>query len=197
MTPPPTESLKDLPILPFASQEDWRAWLADHHARAPGVWVRLYKKGSGQPTLTYAEALDEALCYGWIDSTKNAYDAHSYLQRFSPRKARSPWSKANRGHVARLIEAGKMQPAGQQAIEEAKRNGQWDAAYDSPSQARMPEDFLALLDRHPEAKVFFEGLDKANRFALYYRIQSAKKPETRARRLAWALELMLRQEKIH
>ncbi|MNL47658.1 hypothetical protein D3C87_1704580 [compost metagenome] len=119
------------------------------------------------------------------------------MQRFSPRKARSPWSKVNREHVARLIAAGKMQPPGLQAIEEAKRNGQWDAAYDSPSQAQVPEDFMALLDQHPEAKAFFEGLNKTNRYALYYRIQAAKKPETRARRLAWALDLMLKQEKLH
>ncbi|MBO9540194.1 YdeI/OmpD-associated family protein [bacterium] len=191
------ETLKDLPILPFESPDAWRAWLAEHHTHAPGVWVRLYKKGSGYPSITYAEALNEALCYGWIDSTKNKYDAESFLQRFSPRKARSPWSKVNREHVARLIEAGKMQPAGQQAIEEAKRNGQWDAAYDSPSQAQVPEDFLALLDQHPEAKAFFEGLNKTNRYALYYRIQAAKKPETRARRLAWALDLMLKQEKLY
>lgn len=193
----PTETLKDLPILPFDSPDAWRAWLSEHHLHAPGVWVRLYKKGSGHPSITYAEALDEALCYGWIDSTKNKYDDASFLQRFSARKARSPWSKVNREHVARLIEAGKMQPAGLQAIEEAKRNGQWEAAYAPQSQAQVPEDLLALLDQHPEAKAFFEGLNKANRYAIYYRIQAAKKPETRARRLAWALELMLKQEKLY
>lgn len=194
---PPVETLKDLPILSFESREAWRSWLAAQHTQAPGLWIRLYKKGSDLPSITYAEALDEALCYGWIDSTKNKYDADSFLQRFSPRKARSLWSKVNREHVARLIEAGKMQPAGMEAIAEAKRNGQWEAAYDSPSQSGVPGDFQAVLDQHPEARTFFEGLNKTNRYAFCFRIQTAKKPETRARRIEWALEMLLRQEKLH
>lgn len=197
MQHPPIETLKDLPIIAFQSQEEWRAWLATQHTQSPGLWIRLYKKGSTQPSITYAEALDEALCYGWIDSTKNKYDADSFLQRFSPRKTRSIWSKVNREHVARLIETGKMQPAGLLAIEDAKRNGQWEAAYDSPSQSTVPEDLQAALDQHPEAKAFFEGLNKTNRYAFCFRIQTAKKPETRARRVAWAIDLLLRQEKLH
>lgn len=191
------ETLKDLPILPFASQAAWREWLAVHHAEAAGVWLRLYKKGSAQPTVTYAEALDEALCYGWIDSTKNKYDDESFLQRFSPRKARSIWSKVNREHVARLIEAGRMQPPGLAAIEEAQRNGQWEAAYEPQSQATIPEDFQAVLEAHPEARAFLESLNKVNRFAFLHRIQTAKKPETRAKRIAWALDMLLRQERVY
>lgn len=191
------ETFKDQPVLAFASAADWRAWLDRHHAESSGFYMRLYKKGSGMPTVTYAEALDEALCYGWIDAVKNSYNAESWLQKFTPRKARSKWSKVNREHVARLIEAGKMQPAGLAAVEEAKRNGQWEAAYDSPANMAVPEDLQAMLSAHPEAKAFFEGLNKTHRYSFLYRIQTAKKPETRAKWLAWTLDMLKRQETVH
>jgi uncharacterized protein YdeI (YjbR/CyaY-like superfamily) len=188
---------KDLPVLAFETQEAWRAWLHDHHADSPGIWLRIYKKGSGQPTVTYAEALDEALCYGWIDSQKASNDEASFLQRFSIRKARSIWSKVNREHVARLIEAGKMQPAGLAAIETTKANGQWEAAYDAQSTAKLPEDLEAALAANPEASAFWETLNKANRYAFTFRITTAKKPETRAKRVAWAIDKLSKQEKLH
>lgn len=191
------DMVKDLPVLSFESQADLRAWLDRHHADAPGFWLRIYKKGSGKATVTYAEALDEALCYGWIDSTKNTYDAESFLQRFTPRKPRSVWSKVNQEHVARLIEAGKMQPAGLRLIEEAKRNGRWEAAYEPASRATVPEELQARLDADPEARAFFETLSKTNRYALLYRIQAPKKPETRLKRIDWAMDLLKRKETIY
>lgn len=191
------EIYKDLPILAFETPEACREWLERHHADAPGFWLRIYKKGSGKPTVTYAEALDEALCYGWIDSTKNAYDAESFLQRFTPRKARSVWSQVNRDHVARLISEGRMQAAGLQVIEEAKRNGQWEKAYAPASRIEIPEDLQGRLDAEPEAKAFFETLTKTNRYALLYRIQNVKKAETRLKRLDWAMDLLRRKETLY
>lgn len=191
------DTFKDLPVMAFESPAAWREWLHAHHADHPGLWLRIYRKDSGKPTVTWAEAVDEALCYGWIDSTKNKYDDESFLQRFSKRKPRSIWSKVNRENVARLIEAGKMQPAGLALVEEAKRTGAWEQAYDSVAEMTLPEDFQAVLDAHPEAKAFYEGLNKTNRYSFYHRIHTAKKPETRAKRIAWALDMLLRQEKIH
>jgi uncharacterized protein YdeI (YjbR/CyaY-like superfamily) len=191
------DTFKDLPIMAFDAAARWRDWLDGHHGRSTGIWLRIYKKGSAHPTVTYAEALDEALCYGWIDSVKYSYDSESFLQRFGPRKAKSIWSKINREHVARLIAEGRMQPAGLQAVEAAKADGRWAAAYDSFSRSTVPDDFQAALDAHPDAKAFFEGLNKTNRYAFCMRIQSAKKVETRTRRIAWAIDKLLRQEKIH
>lgn len=191
------ELLKGLPILPFETSAAWRDWLEANHSGSQGVWIRIYKKGSGHPSVTYADALDEALCYGWIDSTKNSYDAESFLQRFSPRKGRSAWSKVNREHVARLIDAGKMHASGLQAIDEAKRNGAWESAYDSQSRSTVPEDLQAVLDRHPEARAFFGSLNAANRYAFLYRLQTAKTPETRAKKINWTLEKLLKREQLH
>lgn len=191
------ETFKDLPVHAFETQTAWRAWLDRHHAEAGPVWLRIYKKDSGQPTVTYAEALDEALCYGWIDSTKQTYDADSYLQRFGPRQPRSVWSKVNREHVTRLIDAGKMQPAGLRAIEAAKANGQWERAYDASSTASVPDDLQARLDAEPEARAYFESLNKTNRYAILYRIQAVKKPETRLKRLEWAMDLLRRRQTLY
>lgn len=191
------ETFKDLPVIAFASQEAWRQWLDENHQTAPGVCLRIYKKDSKQPTVTYAEALDEALCYGWIDSTKYKYDDQSFLQRFSPRKPRSVWSQVNRVHVARLTDAGKIMPAGQAMIDIAKQNGQWEAAYASQSKMEIPADFQAVLDQHPEAQAHFDTLNKVNRYAILYRIQNVKKAETRLKRIQWALDILLNKEKIH
>jgi uncharacterized protein YdeI (YjbR/CyaY-like superfamily) len=191
------DTIKGLPVIACDSQASWAAWLIQHHADSSGLWLRIYKKDSGQPTVTYAEALDEALCFGWIDSTKNSYDGESFLQRFSPRKSSSVWSQVNQGHVARLIAAGSMRPAGLAAVETAKSNGRWDAAYAPQSRATVPADFQAALDAHPAAAVFFETLNQVNRYAFLYRIQSPKKLETRIKRIAWAIDTLLRQEKIH
>jgi uncharacterized protein YdeI (YjbR/CyaY-like superfamily) len=184
------------PILSFKNQRAWAAWLKTNHTTAPGVWLKFAKKGAG-PSLTYAQAVEEALCYGWIDGQAKSLDGTAWLQRFTPRRARSPWSKINREKAEALLDAGRVQPAGLAAIEAARQDGRWDAAYDSPRTATVPEDFLAELDRRPQAKAFFASLNSANRYAITYRLQNAKKPETRARRMQQFLEMLERGEKFH
>jgi len=174
----------ELPIIPFASREAWEAWLEEQHAVSQGVWLKIAKKGSGIESVTFAEALDVALCYGWIDSQADKFDGDFWLQRFTPRKPRSKWSQVNREKVARLIEAGRMRPAGLREIERAKADGRWDAAYEPPSAATVPDDLRLELEKNEVAREFFETLDSTNRYAILYRIQDAKKPETRARRIA-------------
>lgn len=184
-------------VLSFRSASDFRKWLAVNHRKSTGIWLRVFKKGSGEMSITYAEALEEALCYGWIDGQKQTHDEVSWRQRFTPRRARSGWSKRNTEHAVRLIKAGKMKAAGQAEIEAAKKDGRWTAAYDSPSKATVPDDFLAALKKDKKALAFFESLNKANTYAIAYRLQTAKKAETRARRLQMILEMMKRGEKFH
>lgn len=184
-------------IRSFATALQWRAWLAREHVRSDGVWLRICKKGSGRKTVTYAEALDEALCYGWIDGQKKAYDAGSFLQRFTPRRQRSIWSKRNREHVARLIKEKRMAPAGSREVDSAKQDGRWDRAYDAPSSMQMPEDFLKELRKDRKASDFFKTLNKANTYAIAWRLQTAKKPETRARRMEGLLAMMRQGKKLH
>jgi uncharacterized protein YdeI (YjbR/CyaY-like superfamily) len=167
----------------FASAEEWEAWLRDHHATVPGIWIRFAKKGSGVPTVTYLEALHAALCFGWIDGQARSLDDAAYVQRFTPRRARSIWSKRNRDFATALIEAGRMQPAGLREVERAKADGRWDAAYDAPSTATVPEDLQRALDASPAAAEFFATLNSQNRYAILHRVQTAKRPETRARRI--------------
>jgi uncharacterized protein YdeI (YjbR/CyaY-like superfamily) len=167
----------------FASAEEWEAWLREHHDTAPGVWIRFAKKGSGVETVTYLEALHAALCFGWIDGQARSVDDASYVQRFTPRRARSIWSKRNRDFATALIESGRMQPAGLREVERAKADGRWDAAYDAPSTATVPDDLQAALDASPAAAAFFATLNSQNRYAILHRVQTAKKPETRARRI--------------
>jgi len=186
-----------LPILLFERQDDWAAWLDEHHASSAGVWLRLAKKASDLQSLSYAEALDVALCYGWIDGQKNSYDESSWLQKFTPRGARSIWSKINREKAQQLIESGKMKPAGLKAIESAKNDGRWDGAYDSQSRATVPSDFQAALDGNPEASAFFATLNSVNRYAILFRIETAKKPETRAKRIQEFIRMLERHEKLH
>jgi uncharacterized protein YdeI (YjbR/CyaY-like superfamily) len=174
---------EELETRPFASTEEWEAWLREHHETAPGVWIRFARKGSGVPTVTYLEALHVALCFGWIDGQARSVDDASYVQRFTPRRVRSMWSKRNRDFARALIEAGRMQPAGLREIERAKADGRWDAAYDAPSTATVPEDLQAALDADPAAAERFAALNSQNRYAILHRIQTAKKPETRARRI--------------
>ena len=185
------------PVLAFEKPSQWRAWLAKNHAGSEGAWLRLYKKGSGHPTLTHAEALDEALCYGWIDSHKRPKDAVSWLQRFSPRRPRGNWSRINTQHVERLTAAGKMTAAGLKEVAAAKEDGRWQRAYDPPSASTIPADFLKELAKDKKAKAFFDTLNRANLFAIAYRLQTAKKPETREKRLRAILEMMARGEKFH
>jgi uncharacterized protein YdeI (YjbR/CyaY-like superfamily) len=184
-------------ILSFRSPSELRKWLAANHRQSDGIWLRIFKRDSGEPTVTYAEALDEALCFGWIDGLKQSHDGVSWRQRFTPRRPKSGWSKINTQHADRLITAGRMKAAGQAAIDAAKKDGRWTAAYDSPSKATFPEDFLAALPRNKKAKAFFESLNKANRYAIAYRLQTAKKPETRKRRMEMILAMLARGEAFH
>ncbi len=187
----------DGPSRLFKRKEDWAAWLERKHRESPGLWLRMAKKGSQLQSVTYKEALEVALCYGWIDGQKRAESEEIWLQRFLPRSARSLWSKINREKASVLIASGEMKAAGLAAIENAKQNGRWDTAYDSPSGAAVPSDFQAALDASPRAKAFFATLDKANRYAVLWRIQTVKKAETRARKIAQFIEMLERKEKIH
>jgi uncharacterized protein YdeI (YjbR/CyaY-like superfamily) len=192
----PSEA-KELPVLFFSSGEDWRKWLHAHHESSKGVWIKFAKKNSGIASLSYPHAVEGALCYGWIDGQTARFDDSYWLQRFTPRSPKSIWSKINRERVNTLIEKGEMQPAGLEAVRQAKENGEWDAAYDSPSQAIVPEDLEAALRRSKKAKTFFESLSKSSRFAILFRIQTAKKPETRAKRIQQFVDMLQRGEKLH
>lgn len=184
-------------VLAFASPQKWEAWLAKRHAGSDGVWLRIYKKASGKVSVTYAEALDAALCYGWIDGQKRPMDDVSWLQKFGPRRARSGWSRLNTLNVERLIKTGRMKAAGLQEVEAAKKDGRWQRAYDSPSAAVVPADFLKELAKNKKAQAFFEGLNRANVYAIAYRLQTAKKPETRSKRMQAILAMLARGEKFH
>ncbi|MDD3826984.1 MAG: YdeI/OmpD-associated family protein [Anaerolineae bacterium] len=174
----------ELPTIQFESAQAWEAWLAENHDAAPGLWLKLAKKNSGIDSVSYREAVDVALCYGWIDSQARSFDEDFYLQRFTPRKARSPWSRINRERATALMEQGRIRPAGLREIERAREDGRWDRAYEPQSAAGVPEDLQQALDQNPRAKEFFEGLTASQRYSFLYRIQDAKRPETRARRIA-------------
>jgi len=184
-------------ILWFKSAAEFRSWLKKSHADSDGIWLRIFKKDSSEKSISYAEALDQALCYGWIDGQKQAHDAHSWLQKLTPRRPASGWSKINTTHVERLITSGQMAPAGLKAVEAAKNDGRWQAAYDSPRDAAPPDDFLRALEKNRKAKTFFETLNRANVYSIVYRLQTAKKPETRKRRMKMILEMLTRGEKFH
>jgi uncharacterized protein YdeI (YjbR/CyaY-like superfamily) len=181
----------------FTSSLDFRSWLVKNHSQSDGVLLRIYKKDSGVATVTYAEALDQALCFGWIDGQKKPYDKQSWLQKFTPRRPKSGWSKINTLHVARLTKAGAMTPAGLQAVEAAKADGRWKAAYDSFGNAAVPHDFLKELARNKKASAFFETLNRTNLYSITYRLQTAKRPETRERRIQAIIEKLARGEKFH
>jgi uncharacterized protein YdeI (YjbR/CyaY-like superfamily) len=188
----------DIPIKLFRTNLAWEKWLGTHHAKVPaGIWIRFYKKASGTQSITYAEALDVALCYGWIDGQKKTHDEDSWLQKFTPRRARSMWSKRNRDHVARLTRAKRMQPAGLAEVARAKADGRWDQAYDSPSSMTVPADFLKALAKDKKAQAFFNTLNKSNTYGIAWRLQTAKKPETRASRMQVLLEMMKQGKKLH
>lgn len=184
------------PILELPSAAEWSTWLASNHGSAQAVWLRIAKKGATR-TLTYAEALDAALAWGWIDSQKRALDAEAWLQRFGPRKANSPWSKINRAKAEAQIAAGTMQAPGLAEVERAKRDGRWERAYDGARTSAVPEDLAAALGRNARARAFFETLDSANRYAILYRVQAAKKPETRTERIERFVAMCARHETIH
>lgn len=173
----------------FADGAAFREWLEINHGLEQGVWLKFAKKGSGETSIDYAAALDEALCFGWIDGQTKGIDDKFYLQGFTPRRARSPWSKRNVGKIAELEARGLIRPSGQAEIDRAKADGRWDRAYDGPRDAKTPQDFLDELAKNPTAAAFFEKLDSQNRFQVYYRLNDAVKPETRARRIAKFVEM--------
>ena len=185
------------PTLHFDDTAAWERWLKKEHARATGVWMRIAKKGAEQPSVSYPEALEVALCYGWIDALKRNDGPHHWVQRFTPRSVRSIWSKINRDKALALIAAGRMRPAGQKEIERAKADGRWAAAYDGGRAATVPTDLQAAFAANPKAQAFFAALDSTNRYAVLFRLQTAKKPETRERRLRQFVEMLARGEKLH
>jgi len=187
----------DLPVVGFAGRAEWAAWLAAEHAASAGVWLRIARKDGGAESVSYSEALDVALCHGWIDGQKDRLDERFWLQRFTPRKPRSRWSKRNRERAEALIASGEMGDAGLAEVERARADGRWDAAYDSHSTATVPEDLQAQLAGNDAARAFFEGLDRTNRYAILYRIQEARRPETRARRIAKFVAMLGEGRKIH
>ena len=179
------------------TREKWEAWLERNGSASSGVWLRLAKKGAEDPTVSYAEALESALCFGWIDGQKRAESEHYWLQRFTPRTARSIWSKINRAKAEVLIASGHMRSAGLLEIDRAKRDGRWDAAYSSASTAVVPDDLQAALDANKKAKAFFATLNSQNRYAVLFRIQNSKTHETRAKKIAQFVEMLSKGEKLH
>jgi uncharacterized protein YdeI (YjbR/CyaY-like superfamily) len=184
-------------IVPFASFDDFYNWLADNHQTWPELWLLFYKKASGRPTLSYEDAVRAALCWGWIDGIKKTHDDISYLQRFTPRRAKSIWSQVNTRHVGRLIEAGLMQKPGLAQVEAAKADGRWDAAYAAGSEFEMPEDFLAAVSANEKAMATYRTLNRANLFSIMFRVTSPKRPETRLRKIAEIVAMLERGETLH
>jgi uncharacterized protein YdeI (YjbR/CyaY-like superfamily) len=185
------------PVLGFASASTFERWLARNHANQSGIWLRIFKKDSGRSTVTYAEALDAALCYGWIDGQRKRGDTDSFLQRFTPRGKRSAWSKINTGHVERLTLEGRMKPAGLAVVEAAKKDGRWDAAYSAWGAFEMPAEFTGALAESPKAAEFFTTLNTRNRYAIFYRLITAKRPETKACRLRKFITMLEHGEKLY
>lgn len=185
------------PIKSFSSPAVFERWLAKNYALSNGIWIKFAKKATGVKSVYYADALDVALCYGWIDGQSKVFDETYYLQRFTPRRARSMWSKRNIEHVARLIKEGRMKPAGQAQVDLAKADGRWEAAYDSPKNMTVPDDFMAAVKKHKKAHAFFITLNKTNVYAISWRLQTAKKPETRVRRFEALLDMLKKGEKFH
>lgn len=187
----------DLPILPFANKKKWTDWLAKQHDKSSGVWLKLAKKDSGIASVTYDEAVESALCYGWIDGQKKGFDDKFWLQKFTPRGPKSIWSKINTEKAERLIKSGEMKPAGLKTIEAAKKDGRWARAYESQKNILVPEDFQSALDKNKKAKTFFGTLKSAERYSFLFRIQTAKKAETRAKLIQKFVEMLEKNEKIH
>ena len=187
----------ELPTLTFASQSKWADWLAKQHDKSAGVWMKLAKKDSGILSITITEALDIALCYGWIDGQRLSFDEKHYLQKYTPRRPKSIWSKINVEKVERLIASGQMKPAGLKAIEAAKADGRWAQAYDGQKNMSVPEDFQTVLDKNKKAKAFFATLNSVNRYAILFRIHTAKKAETRTKRIKQFIEMLEKNEKIY
>jgi uncharacterized protein YdeI (YjbR/CyaY-like superfamily) len=197
MTSPKGQKPDELERVDVISASEWGTWLEAHHDSAPGAWLRLFRKGASNATLTYPEAVEVALCFGWIDGQVRKLDDISRVQRFTPRRKRSNWSKVNVERAERLVADGRMGPAGLREIEAAKKDGRWQQAYDPPSTATVPDDFLRELRRHPRAAAFYDTLNQTNRFPIVYRLQTAKTPITRARRIEAIIAQFERGEKFH
>jgi len=194
----PRRSAKaDQEVISFADAPAWSRWLASHHGSSSGVWLKLAKKGSKLASVTYAEALEVALTWGWIDGQKGKLDETAWLQRFTPRGPKSIWSKINREKAVALIEAGRMKAAGLAEVERAKKDGRWEAAYDSQSRAAVPPDLAEALAANPRAAAFFETLESYNRYAILFRVHTARKPETRAARIETFIAMLARRERVH
>jgi uncharacterized protein YdeI (YjbR/CyaY-like superfamily) len=189
--------LNIIPIIEFDTSETFETWLVKNHDSSNGIWLKIFKKDSGKKAISYSEALDVALCYGWIDGQKKAFDEQAYLQKFCPRREKSIWSKINIGHVERLINEGRMRTAGLKAVEKAKAYRNWEKAYDSPSKMTIPEDFLKELSKNKKAEKFFMCLNKTNLFSIGFRLQTAKKQETRDKRMKEIIEKLAKGEKFH
>lgn len=186
-----------IPIMSFETKQDWEAWLKENHTETRGIWLKIAKKEARMPSVSYAEALDSALCFGWIDGQKAAFDDKYWLQKFTPRTAKSIWSKVNCGKAEALIADGRMQPAGLRQVELAKSDGRWERAYESQSKITIPDDFQSELDKNPKAQDFFNTLDSANRYAFLFRIHAVKKPETRSAKIQKFVEMLNQQQKLH
>ena len=187
----------DLEVIGFASAEEFELWLGEHHDSSPGVWLKLRKKSPGVVALDYQQALDVALCHGWIDGQKRGLDDTHWLQRFTPRRARSKWSKINCGRATALIAEGRMRPQGLAEVERAQADGRWEAAYEGARSITVPPDLAEALAADPAAAAFFATLDSANRYAVLYRVHDAKRPETRARRIATYVAMLAEEKKLH
>jgi uncharacterized protein YdeI (YjbR/CyaY-like superfamily) len=189
--------MSEQPVLRFADPGAFEAWMEANHAEVDGIWIEFAKKGSGHASIVYAEALDVALCFGWIDGQAKSVDEHWYRQRWTPRRARSPWSKRNVAKAEALIAAGRMRPAGHHEVERAKADGRWERAYHGQAAMTVPDDLQAALDADPAAAAFFATLSGQNRYAILYRLQDAKRPETRARRLEQFVQMLRDGETLH
>ncbi|MCX6281170.1 MAG: YdeI/OmpD-associated family protein [Bacteroidetes bacterium] len=187
----------DVPIISFSSRKELASWLENNHTLETGIWIKFYKKNSGVPTVTYHEALLEALCYGWIDGQLKKFDEAAYIQKFTPRRSKSGWSKRNIGLVVQLELEGKMKPSGLKQVESAKADGRWEFAYDSPSKMTVPADFIQRLSKDKKGLEFFKTLDKTNLYSIAFRLQTAKTPEVREKRMTAMLGMMSRKEKFH
>lgn len=190
-------AVDDSPVLDVTSVDVWHKWLADNFNTSTGAWLKLAKKASGLPTVAHDEILDLALCYGWIDAIRKGYDDQYFLQKFTPRRPKGTWSKRNVDSIARLTRAGRMQPSGIAEVERAQADGRWDAAYDSQANMTIPDDFLAAVQKNPQAYATYKTLNRTNLFAIMFRLQTAKKPETRQRRFDKILDMLERGEKFY
>ncbi len=191
------QNANGLPIMSFETQEDWERWLTEHHTGTEGIWLKIAKKETGIPSVNYSEALDSALCYGWIDGQKASFDGQYWLQKFTPRRPKSIWSKVNCDKATALIAEGRMQPEGIRQVELAKADGRWESAYESQSKITIPADFQSELDKNQKAKDFFSTLNSINRYAILFRIHSAKKPATRSARINKFIEMLSNNQKIY